>query len=114
VENAGRSHRVCAPWARPGARFALALALAVAGCASGNARAVDAGGTGGGPTADAAPPAVIDAAAPPPTPGQEIVGGGGRLSGGGFTMDVQVGHGVGQAPAVDAGLRLEGGAVVKP
>jgi hypothetical protein len=36
------------------------------------------------------------------------------MSGGSFTMDVQVGHPVGQDSAQGGTRRLEGGAVVRP
>jgi hypothetical protein len=36
------------------------------------------------------------------------------MRGGGFTLDVEVGHPVGQQPAGKDGRQLEGAAVVKP
>ena len=88
------------------------------------------------PKNDAAPPidaAVIDAVdAPPPIdatdaaidapdampaaspPGQELGAAGGRLTGATFTLDVQLGHPVGQQPIQGATLRLEGNAPIKP
>lgn len=65
--------------------------------------------------------AVIDAM--PPTPDamqaaaretREIVSGGGRTQGGGFTLEVQLGHGLSQGRATGGSFTVEGGASVKP
>jgi hypothetical protein len=85
---------------------------------------------------DAAPPAIdaqtIDApiydagpdpsdaapdAAPPiqgGPPNTEVTTGGGRLSGSVYQMDVQLGHGFGQAPSTGGGKTTEGAAAIKP
>ena len=44
----------------------------------------------------------------------EIVSGGGHLTGGSMTLDVQVGHPMGQGQATGGTKTIEGGAVVKP
>lgn len=44
----------------------------------------------------------------------EIGSGGGRLTGGGLTLDVQLGHPVKQQRATNGARSLEGGAAVKP
>jgi len=50
----------------------------------------------------------------PPTPSQEVVGGAGRLTSTTFTLDVQLGHPIGQQPAISATYKAQGNAVIKP
>lgn len=52
--------------------------------------------------------------APPPLPAYEITGGARGLAGKRFQADVQIGHGVGQAPASAGTTTVEGNAAVKP
>ncbi len=56
---------------------------------------------------DAKPPAV----APPST---DITSGGAHLEGGGYSMDVQLGHPFGQGKTTGGGKTTEGGAAIKP
>jgi hypothetical protein len=77
------------------------------------------GDDGGGPMIDAG--ADVDAASgtpdagqtAAPPPGQELVPGGSRVTGGGFTMDVQIGNWTGQQPVSGGGTTVEGNAPVK-
>ena len=71
--------------------------------------------------ADETPPidAAVDMAPPPidgpqPLPGQEFTGGAGRVGGPTFTMDVQLGHPVGQQSIQSGTYRLEANTPVKP
>ncbi|HUQ04174.1 MAG TPA: hypothetical protein VM261_16860 [Kofleriaceae bacterium] len=52
--------------------------------------------------------------APPPPPGQELTTGGGRMSGVNYTLDVQLGHPVGQRAVQGAASRLEANTPIKP
>jgi hypothetical protein len=61
--------------------------------------------------------AVIDTGVPdavPPTASREIVGGAGRLTGGTYTLDVEIGHSFGQQPASGPTYTIEGNAAIKP
>jgi hypothetical protein len=61
----------------------------------------------GGGSVDMTPPAPARNAA-------EVVAGAGRVAGGGLTLDVQVGHAVGQAPVRGSGgVTLEGASAIK-
>ncbi|MBS1151953.1 MAG: hypothetical protein H6Q89_3651, partial [Myxococcaceae bacterium] len=44
----------------------------------------------------------------------EIVSASGRAQGGGFTLEMQVGHSLSQQPMTSGSTKLEGGAAVKP
>ena len=63
-----------------------------------------------------APDAAVDAPidGPQPLPGQEFTGGAGRVGGPTFTMDVQLGHPVGQQSLQSGTYRLEANTPVKP
>lgn len=95
-------------------RFGLATALimtvAVAACDGGKPAFQDAGPT------DAATDAEVDAPADAatPLPAYEITGGARSVRGTRFSADVQIGHGIGQAPATGNGKTAEGNAAVKP
>ncbi len=58
----------------------------------------------------------IDAGARPSSspPAKQLTGAAGRVSGGGFTMDVQLGHAVSRRSSGGAGMSVSGDAVVKP
>ncbi len=64
--------------------------------------------------------AAVDAFVPefdagPETPGaptQEVGSGGGKVSGGGFTFEVQIGHPISQKKASGGNFQIEGGAAV--
>jgi hypothetical protein len=60
---------------------------------------------------DAMPPPID---APPPSPGQEFGAAGGRVGGATFTMDVQLGHPVGQQQLQGSTFRLEANTPIKP
>jgi hypothetical protein len=62
-------------------------------------------------TADARLP---DAMPDKGTPGQELVSGGHHLTGGVYTMDVQIGNPFSQQPATGGGKTFQGNAPVKP
>jgi hypothetical protein len=61
---------------------------------------------------DAMPDAKVGPTAAPP--GAEVNSAGGRVTGGGYTMDVQLGTPFSQQPATGAGKTFEGNAPVKP
>ena len=66
-----------------------------------------------------APPIPIDAPAvgsdaPQQATGREVTTGGGRMTSTSFVVDVQVGHGISQAPTTSASFHVEGNAPVKP
>ncbi len=65
---------------------------------------------------DAGIDAEIDAPtdAPTPLPAYEVTGGARNVRGARFAADVQIGHGVGQAPATGNGKTIQGNAAVKP
>lgn len=92
------------------------LAAALAACGSVTPKQQDAA-----PPDDAAIDAPIDAPDridagidAPVGSGAELGAGGGRMTGGTFTLDVQLGHPVGQQPITGPTLRLEGNAPIKP
>lgn len=89
-------------------KAALVLVFALGAC----------GGSDPPPAVDAGPPPDARPAEPDATPPvrehREIVGAGGRVRGGNLTMDVQLGHAVGQQKLSGGTLTLEGAAVVKP
>jgi len=100
------------------ASAALLLALACAACGS-VSPTIDAGShDDAGPTIDAnpnAPDAGVDAAVTPTgRPGTDLATAGGRISGGGYTVDVEVGLPIHQGPAGGGGNSVEGGAAIKP
>jgi hypothetical protein len=106
-------------------RIILALTLATAALAAcGNARevidappAIDAPAIDAGETPiDAGIDAMVDATvdAPPPLPGQEFTGAGGRITGPTFSMDVQLGHPIGQQQVQGSTYRLEANTPIKP
>lgn len=89
---------------------ALALGLASAACDDGKPVFQDAG------PIDAAVDAEVDAPvdAATPLPAYEITGGARQVRGTRFSADVQIGHGLGQAPVQGNGKTAEGNAAVKP
>jgi hypothetical protein len=89
----------------------MALLLALSGCPDNKQKFADAG-----PETDAAVDAPVDAAvdASAPLPAYEITGGARKVTGARFSADVQIGHGVGQAPASGNGTEIQGNAAVKP
>ncbi len=98
----------------------IAAVMAVMGLGCGSAATTPdsdpPGADAAGADADVIDAAVFDAApddARPATPGRELVGGHGRVSGGSITMEVQVGHGLSQAPTVKGTTTLQGAAAVK-
>jgi hypothetical protein len=98
---------------RKAASLLAAGLLAVAGCSfqpAGLSPVHD----GGGGQPDAAPDARPDAGPTAARTQREIVSGGGHLTGGTMTLDVQIGHPVGQGPATGGTQTIEGGAAVKP
>lgn len=105
--------------------LALALTCAVfAQTACGNVKnnpdapppPTDAEVDGEPPPIDAGIDAAIDASvdAPPPSPGQEFGAAAGRVGGPTFTMDVQLGHPVGQQQLQGSTFRLEANTPIKP
>lgn len=101
-------------------RLSCLLFVALAACgtvlpSADDARVDDAAG----PIVDAAP---IDAAVPvdaaidasPPPPGQELTGGAGRVRSTTYTMDVQLGHPLGQQPIQSTSYRLQANTPIKP
>ena len=68
-----------------------------------DARSIDARAIDGAP-ADAAPV----------TPARDVTSAGGRITGGAYTMDVQLGGSFSQAPAKAAGTTFEANTAVKP
>jgi|GEM_PF-3363601 len=69
------------------------------------------------PALDAGADAGIDALVidgPAPSPGQELTSGGGRLTSTTFTMDVQLGHAVGQHGLDSTTYRLQANTPIKP
>jgi hypothetical protein len=87
--------------------------LLVGACASGGEGGSSVDGSAPPPPVDARP-ADIDASVNVGPAGQETVSGAGRLRGGKFTMDVEVGHAIGQKPVGKKDTRLEGATVIKP
>jgi hypothetical protein len=89
---------------------ALTASLSFGGCADNKPTFQDAG------PIDAAIDAPVDAAvdAPTPLPAYEITGGAQKVTGSRFAADVQIGHGLEQAPASGNGKQIEGNAAVKP
>ncbi|HVK73214.1 MAG TPA: hypothetical protein VM734_07820 [Kofleriaceae bacterium] len=92
----------------------VGVVLALVGCADDPPRFQDAGP--GDAAVDAEP---IDAAvdAPTPLPAYELTGAAKGVRGARFAADVQIGHGLGQAPVTGAGATpraAEGNAAVKP
>ncbi len=88
------------------ARAAIVLTLGLAAaCGSVAGKPADAGSAPDGA-------GEVDATAPPP-PGpdsRQVLSGSGRMTGGGITLDLQVG-GVGQGKATGGGITLHGGRV---
>jgi hypothetical protein len=78
------------------------LVLALAGCGGGETALPDAAP----PPPDAAPPQTVHES-------REVVSGGGRLTAGSLTVDVEVGHGVGQQQMNGGSFTVEGAASVK-
>lgn len=94
---------------KSGVAVLLAM-VSLAACADDKPRFQDAGPT------DAAVDAPADAAvdAPTPLPAYELTGGAQAVKGSRFSADVQIGHGIGQAPATGDGKVIQGNAAVKP
>ncbi len=91
-----------------GKTVVLALLVAVAACADQKPRFQDAGPTDA-MAIDAVP---VDAATP--LPAYEITGGAKGVRGARYAADVQIGHGIGQAPVTGNGTTAQGNAAVKP
>lgn len=91
-------------------RLVLAVVLGLGACGSSHKGSDDARPDDARTTVDARP---TDASVAVRT-GVEIVPAGGRLTGGGYTLDVQVGHATSQAPATGGGKQVEGNAPIKP
>jgi hypothetical protein len=104
--------------------LALTIATAASAAACGNVRQnpdappppIDAAVDGDETIIDAAIDAPTDAGvdASNPSPGQEFTGAGGRVGGATFTMDVQLGHPVGQNQLQGTTYRLEANTPIKP
>ncbi len=92
----------------------LALLLALSGCPDNKQKFADAGPTDAAVDApeDAPVDAAVDASAP--LPAYELTGGAAKVTGARFSADVQIGHGIGQAPASGDGKEIQGNAAVKP
>ena len=104
------------------AAAAIGSAFAMAACGSvkksgngdGGTTTYDAAKTIDAPmtTYDAMPDAPVGPKAAPP--GAEVNSAGGRVTGGGYTMDVQLGTPFSQQPATGGGNTFEGNAPIKP
>jgi hypothetical protein len=96
---------------------ALLIALASAACGS-VSPTIDAGPGGDGGNIDAntnpADAGIDSGVGPTGRPGNDLTNSGGRVSGGGYTVDVQLGHPFAQGPAAGGGTTIEGGAAIKP
>lgn len=96
-----------------------ALLLALIGCGSAVPHD-DAGPPDDAAVVDAPIDAPVDAAIdagiepPPARSGAEITGAAGRLAGGGYQVDIQLGHPASQQPAAAGGYTVTGGALVAP
>jgi hypothetical protein len=91
--------------------LAAAAFVLLAGCKDTPPSFDDAANPDAGPT-DAAVDAPVDA--PTPLPAYELTGGAKNVRGTRFSADVQIGHGIGQAPATGNGKTIQGNAAVKP
>ena len=94
-------------------RVALLL-LCLGSCGNITRKQDDAGVRDDAPR-DSAPPddAPVDATSAP-RKGVDITNAAGRVTGGGFTVDVQLGHPIPQRPVTGGGFTVEGGAAIKP
>ncbi len=98
----------------------LAVILAAGACGGGgqihDARPPEDGApvTDAAPAIDSATPADAGVDAATARPGSDVSSAAGRMTGGGYTLDVQVGLPVDQRPASGGGHSFEGGAVIKP
>ncbi len=97
-----------------------ALLLGLVSAACGGVTTKNDAGTGGdaGDTIDASTnpaDAGIDSGTQPSgRSGNDLTNSGARVSGGGYTVDVQLGHPFAQGPASGGGTTVEGGAAIKP
>ncbi len=97
---------------------ALAFALASTACGS-VSPTYDAGpGDDAGGTIDAntnpADAGIDSGTQPSSRTANELTNSGARITGGGYTVDVQLGHPFSQGPVSGGGTTVEGGAAIKP
>ena len=93
--------------------FLVSILIAVCGCEGVETKQEDAGVMPPMPDADAAvvdPP--IDA--PPPPPGRELAPAAGRLTGGTWTVDIQLGSVVSQSTISGGSWSVRGGTPIQP